>query len=152
MLGVKKPVFAAVTGAALALAPITPAAAFGPFLPWILGRHVVGAVAALATLPLAAASSAVPAAAPYPPAPGYGGAPGYYPTPNYYAGAPTYYARPPTYYGGVQNYYRPEAAYGRSAPQFYQAPRGYSAPRPRYTGAYGAHVPYQSGRSAYRRR
>ena len=152
MLTVKKPVFAAVTGAALALAPITPAAAFGPFFPWILGRHVVGAVAALATLPLAVASSAGPAAAPYPPAPSYGGGPGYYPPPNYYAGAPAYYARSPTYYPRVSGYYRPATPYGRSAPQFYQASRGYSAPRPRYTGIYGAHVPNQSGRIAYRRR
>jgi hypothetical protein len=151
MLGLKKPVIAAASVVALALAPIAPAAAAGFLLPWILGRHVVGAVARLATLPLALASAGQPAAS-YPPTPGNGGAPGYYAPPNYYAGPPTYYAPSPTYYAGPQGYYRTAGSYARSVPRSYEPPRGYSAPRTRYTGGYGAHVPYQSGRSAYRRR
>ena len=152
MLRLKKPVFAALAVAALALAPMTPAAAFGPFFPWILGRHIIGAAAALATLPLTVASSAGPAAAPYPPVPSYGGAPGYYAPANYYAGSAAYYAWPPSYYAGPQGYYRPAVSHPRSVPRFYESSRGYSASRSRYTGAYGAHVPYQSGRFAYRRR
>jgi hypothetical protein len=144
MLGLKKPVIAAASVAALAFAPITPAAAAGLFLPWLLGRHLVAAAVGLATLPLAVASSASQPAAPYPPAPSYGGAPGYYPR-------PTYYGAPAPYYAGPQGYYRPAVSYARSAPR-YEPARGYYPPRSRYTGAHGAHVSYQSGRFAYRRR
>jgi hypothetical protein len=152
MLGVKKLVIAAASIAALALAPIAPAAAAGFFLPWILGRHVVAAAVGLATLPLAVASSVAQAAAPYPSTPSYGGVPGYYAPPNYDAGGAAYYARPPAYFTGQHGYYsRPAVSYGRTLPR-YEPPRGYYASRSRYTGAYGAHVPYQSGRSAYRRR
>jgi len=150
MIGSKKTILAAASVMALALAPVSPATAAGLFLPWLIGRHVVGAVVGLATLPLAVASalSADQPAAPYPQPrdDGYGGRPsGYYPPPNYFA--------PPTaYYAGPQRYYRSADFYGRSGPRFYQGPRGYYAPRTRYTGVYGAHVPSQSGRSAYRRR
>jgi hypothetical protein len=152
MLRLRKTVFAALGVGALALAPVQPAAAFGPFIPWFLARHAVGAAVALATLPLAVASSQGPVAAPYPEAPVYGGAPGYYAPPNYYGGSAGYYARPPGYYAGSQGYYRTPGAYPRAISRPYESARGYSAPRSRYTGAYGAHVPYQSGRSAYRRR
>jgi hypothetical protein len=138
---------AAAAGAAL-LVPVAPAAAAGPLLPWILGRHLVGAVVGLATLPLAVASALSqdqPVAQNAPP--GYGGG-GYYPPPNYYA--PQYYP-PPAYYAPRRDYYRPAVSYAHS-PGFYGAPRGYYAPPARYTGGYGAHVPNQSGRSAYRRR
>jgi hypothetical protein len=151
MLG-KKALVAAIAVGTLGLIAAAPASAVGPFLPWILGRHVVGAVVGLATLPLAVASSMVQSAAPYPSAPGYGGAPGYGVRPSYYAGPPAYYARPPSYYAGPSSYYRPPVSYARSAPRFYEPARGYSAPHTRYTGAYGAHVPYQPGRIAYRRR
>jgi hypothetical protein len=151
MLG-KKALVAAIAVGTLGLIAVAPASAVGPFLPWILGRHVVGAVVGLATLPLAVASSMVQPAAPYPSAPGYGGAPGYGVRPSYYAGPPAYYARPPSYYAGPSSYYRPPVSYARSAPRFYEPARGYSAPHTRYTGAYGAHVPYQPGRIAYRRR
>ena len=56
MLRLKKTVFAASAVAALALAPVTPAAAAG-LVPWLVGRHVVGVVlgrsadAALAAVP-----------------------------------------------------------------------------------------------------
>jgi hypothetical protein len=151
MLGLKKQVIAAASVAALAFAPITPAAAAGLFLPWLLGRHLVAAAVGLATLPLAVASSASQPAAPYPPAPGYGGAPGYYPRPTYYGAPAPYYARPSAYYAGPQGYYRPAVSYAHSAPR-YEPARGYYPPRSRYTGPYGAHVSYQSGRFAYRRR
>jgi hypothetical protein len=148
----RKTLVAALGVGALALAPIQPAAAFGPFLPWFLARHAVGAAVALATLPLAVASSQGPVAAPYPPPPAYGGAPGYYAPPNYYGGSAAYYARPSGYYAGPQGYYRSPVSYPRSVSRYYESPRAYSASRSRYTGAYGAHVPNQSGRIAYRRR
>jgi hypothetical protein len=155
MLRLKKTVFAASAVAALALAPVTPAAAVG-FLPWIVGRHVAGAVLGLATLPFAVASAALAAdqpAAPYPPTPDYGGpSPGYYAPPNYYARPPVYYAAAPAYYAGRQTRYQPGVSYARPLPRFYEAPRGYYAPRSRYIASYGAHVPYRSGSFAYRRR
>jgi len=143
MLGLKKTVLAASAIAALMAA--APARALGLFLPWILGRHVVAAVVGLATLPLAVASSVGEPATSYPPPPAYGGPRGYYAPRNYYG-------PPPAYYTGNQGYYRPAAAYARSAPRYYGSSRGYYAPSTRYTGAYGAHVPNQSGRLSYRRR
>jgi hypothetical protein len=155
MLRLKKTVFAASAVAALALAPVTPAAAAG-LVPWIVGRHVVEAVLGLATLPFAVASAALSAdqpAAPYAPTPDYGGpSPGYYAPPNYYARPSVYYAPAPAYYAGRQTYYRPGVSYARPLPRFYEAPRGYYAPRSRYSASYGGHVPYRSGGFAYRRR
>src|ERR1700722_12258741 len=151
MLG-KKALVAAIAVGTLGLAAAAPASAVGPFLPWILGRHVVGAVVGLATLPLAVASSMAQPAASYPSAPTYGAAPGYGVRPSYYRDAPAYYARPQAYYAGPPGYYRPPVSYVRPAPRFYEPARGYSASRTRYTGGYGAHVPYQPGRFAYRRR
>jgi hypothetical protein len=151
MLG-KKALVAAIAVVTLGLTATAPASAAGLFLPWILGRHVVGAVVELATLPLAVASSMAQPAAPYPSAPSYGAAPGYGARASYYPGTPAYYARPPADYAGPSGYYRPPVSYARSAPRFYEPPRGYSAQRTRYTGGYGAHVPYQPGRFAYRRR
>jgi hypothetical protein len=148
----KKSLVAAVAIGTLALGTAAPASAVGPFFPWILGRHLVGAVVGLATLPLAVASSMAQPAAPYPPAPSYGGPPGYVAPPGYYGGPPAYYSRPPAYYAPQQGYYRPPVSYARSGPRFYEPPRGYSGPRTGYTGGYGAHVPYQPGRIAYRRR
>ena len=155
MVGLKKAFFAASAVAALAFGPVAPAAAAG-LVPWIVGRHVVGAVLGLATLPFAVASAALSAdqpATPYPPTPDYGGpSPGAYALPNDYARPPMYYAPAPAYYPGPQAYYRPRVLYARPMPRFYEAPRGYYAPRPRYTASYGAHVPYRSGSFAYRRR
>jgi hypothetical protein len=150
MLG-KKALIAAIAVGTLGLMATGPASAAGLFLPWILGRHVVGAVLGLATLPLAVASSMAQPMAPYPSAPGYGGTPGYGARPSYYPGPSAYYSRPPAYYAGP-SYYRPPVSYPRSAPRFYEPARGYSAARTRYTGGYGAHVPNQPGRFAYRRR
>jgi hypothetical protein len=155
MLRLKKTVFAASAVAALALAPLTPAAAAG-LVPWIVGRHVVGAVLGLATLPFAIASAALSVdqpAAPYPPTPDYGDpSSGYYAPPNYYARPPVYYAPAPAYYAGRQTYYRPGVSYARPSPRFYEAPRGYSASRSRYSASYGGHAPSRSGGVAYRRR
>lgn len=143
-----KTVIAASAVAALALAPVTPAAAAG-LVPWIVGRHVVGAVLGLATLPFVVASAALAAeqpAAPYPPTPDYGGpSPGYYAPPNYYARPPVYYAPGPAYNAGRQTYYQPRVSYARPS-------RGYYAPRSRFSASSGAHVPYRSGSFAYRRR
>jgi hypothetical protein len=156
MLRLKKTVLAASAVAALALAPVTPAAAVG-LVPWIVGRHVVGAVLGLAMLPFAVASAALGAdqpAAPYPPTPDYGGpSPGYSAPPNYYARPPVYYAPAPAYYARRQTYYQPGVSYARPLSRFYEAPRrGYYAPRSRYIASYGAHVPHRSGSFAYRRR
>jgi hypothetical protein len=147
------PILVAAAVAALALLPATPAAAAGFIAPWILGRHVIGAVVGLATLPLAVASAVLSADQPtgqYPPTPGYGGGPDYSAPPGYYPRPPVYYAQRQTYYSGPPAYYRPQVTYGR--PRFYESPRGYSAPRTRYTGAHGAHVPNRSGSFGYRRR
>jgi hypothetical protein len=149
----KGAILAAAAVAALALLPATPAAAGGFIGPWILGRHVIGAVLGLATLPLAVASAALSAdqpAGPYPPTPGYGSGPDYSAPPGYYPRPPVYYAQRQAYYSVPPAYYRPQVTYGR--PRFYESPRGYSAPHTRYTGSYGAHVPYRSGSSGYRRR
>jgi len=155
MVGLKTRVFTAAAVVALALAPLAPAAAAG-VVPWLVGRHVVGAVLGLATLPFAVASAALSADQPsasYPPTPDYGGSSsGYYAPPNYYARPPMYYAPAPAYYAGPQAYYRPGVSYARPLTRSYGAPRGYYAPRTRYTASYGAHVPYRSGSFAYRRR
>jgi hypothetical protein len=148
----RKSLVAAIAVGTLGLIAAAPAAAVGPFIPWILGRHLVGAVVGLATLPLAVASSMAQPAVPYPPAPSYGGTPGYITQPGHYSGAPGYYSRSPAYYAPPQGYNRPPSSYARAAPRFHEPLRGYSAPRARYTGGYGAHVPYQPGRFAYRHR
>src|SRR5271167_2748273 len=123
--------------AAIVFLPLAPAIAGGHGYvyvhPWGVGRGIVGAAVALATLPLAIASavlSSVQPAAQYPaPAPGYGGgaygySPGPYPAPS------AYYAPRPAYY---------------PAPRAYNAPRAYYAPYPGYPGrGY-----YRSGVSAY---
>jgi hypothetical protein len=146
MINLKRTILFSFAVAALAMAPVAPASAV---VPWLLGRHVIAAVVGLATL--AAASSTPPAAqAPYSATPVYGG-PAYYAPPAYYA-RPSYYPATPAYSYGAAYYYRPSASYARPVQRFYGAPRGYYAPGSRYTGFYGAHVPYQSGRSAYRRR
>ena len=150
MRTLKRSILAAVAVAALTLVPIASASA-SPFIaPWLLGRHVIGAVVGLATLPLAIASAAGQPEGPYSAAPVYGGGPGYGVAPGYYPPAPMYYAPRSGYYPGPAAYYRPPAYYARS--RFYEAPRGYAAPRARYTSGYGGHVPSRSGSFGYRRR
>jgi hypothetical protein len=132
---------------ALLCAPLAPATAAGPllFAPWLLGRHVVGAVARLATLPLAAASAATsipPLGMAYSPPGGY-----------YGYGQPAFYPPPSTYYAPPRTYYPPVASYSYySGPGYYGSPRGYYAPAARYSGYYGAQASYRSRGYSYRRR
>jgi hypothetical protein len=136
MFNLKRTVLFTAAVATLTLAPITPASAV---VPWFFAHHVVEAIVGFAAL-----SSAAATPAPYPAAPAYA-------APNYYA-PPAYYARPPAPYYSGPGYSRPAVSYARPVQHFYAAPRGYYAPSSRYTGLYGAHYPYQSGRNAYRRR
>jgi hypothetical protein len=136
--------------AVLALAPVAPVAAVGPVFPWILGRHVVGALVGLATLPLAAASAVLSAGASAttlsPPPGDDGRAPGFYR--RGYDGLPL----AALHYPAPRGNYRRGVSGRRAAPRFYESPRAYYAPRSRYAGAYGDHAPLQPGRLAYRRR
>jgi hypothetical protein len=134
------------TAAAIAFLgmPIAPAFAAGPllFAPFILGRHVLGAMARLATLPLIAASAGASEAPP----------PASYPPARAYYAPPNYYARPGGYYPTPAVYYAPAVSYARPMPRFYASPRGYYAAPTRYGGVYGAQVFYRSRGNAYRRR
>jgi hypothetical protein len=132
MPSVKQLVLGAVAATGLVCTCIEPAAAgvHGAFHPhgFGLGRGIVGAVVALATLPIAIASALVtagePAAPPYQP-PAYGGGSyGYAPPAASYAPPPAYYAR---------------------APAYYAPPRVYYAPRPSYYGGYGGYRPARYG-------
>jgi hypothetical protein len=142
-----KQIARAMFATALLCAHVAPAMAAGPllFAPWLLGRHVVGAVARLATLPLVAASAATSV-----PPPGMA----YSPPVGYYGYAqPAYYPPPSTYYAPPRTYYAPVASYPYySAPGYYGSPRGYFAPAPRYSGYYGAQTSYRSRGYSYRRR
>lgn len=155
MPGLKQTISSAAAIAVLLIAPIKPAAAAAPLLPWALG-HAIGAAVRLATLPLAIASSVASSQQPpaqYPSAPGYYGEPeNYYPPPNYYAGAPGYHAQPPGYYYAPQPYYRPALAYAPPTQRFYPQSHGYYAPRAPYYGSHGAHVYPRSGGFANHRR
>lgn len=140
MRGLKQ-IAIAVTASALLCVPMAPAMAAGPlfFAPWVLGGHVLSAVARLATLPIVAASaawSAPPSAAAYSP-------------PGDYYGQPYYYPRPSAYYGASRAYFPAPMSYPYySAPRYYGPPRGYYAPATRY---YGAQASRSRGYS-YRRR
>jgi hypothetical protein len=131
--------FAAAMMVALACAPTTSALADGHFggHGWGLGRGVVGAAVALATLPLVIASEVLTGGQP---AGAYGPGPGYAePPPEYYA-PPAYYP-PAAYYGGPQGYYRPAPYYARPRGGYYEQPRGYHEPRSRYyPGSHGDHA------------
>ena len=143
MLKLRQVIFGFAAASAIALLPMAPAMAgghgFRPLHPFGLGRGVVGAAVALATLPLVIASAVVSGAqsvAPYPAA-GYGGAANGYAPEGSYAGPRPYYAANPGYY--VAN------------PGYYAAPRGYYAPRPYYAahpGYYG-HGYYRAGGNSY---
>ena len=135
-------IFGFAAASAIALLPLAPAMAgghgFRPLHSFGLGRGVVGAAVALATLPLVIAAAVVSGAAesvaPYPAA-GYGGAG--------YGGAGYGYA-PQVSYAGPRPYYAPY-------PGYYAAPRGYYGPRPYYAahpGYYG-HGYYRAGGNSY---
>ena len=137
MVRFKQAVLGAVVAAAVAVMPMSPALADGHGYrgghEFGLGRGLVGAAVALATLPLVIASSVVAgvseSAAPYPTqrytAPSYGYAP------------PVAYARP--YYAPYSGYYAtPRVGYG---------PRPYYGGHPGYEGRY-----YRAGGHSYPRR
>jgi hypothetical protein len=163
MPGIKQAFLGSAAVAALACAPMAPAAAgvhgFGHVHPFGLGRGLFGAVLGLATLPIAIASAALSAGADapqpgyaaqpgYAPQPGYAAQPAYVPRPAYYPAPQTYYAPPAAYYPRAPVYYpQPRAYY--AAPPAYYAPRANYAPRPAYYGGYGGRVSYRSGGYAY---
>ena len=144
MLNLRQAIFGFAAASAIALLPMAPAMAgghgFGPLNPFGLGRGVVGAAVALATLPLVIASAVVSgvsgaeSVAPYPAA-GYGG--------GGYGGAAYGYA-PQVSYAAPRPYYAPY-------PGYYAAPRGYYAPRPYYAGHPGnyGHGYYRAGGNSY---
>lgn len=141
MFGLKASALALVGATALAVLPATPAFAAGPllFAPWAVG-HVLGAMARLATLPLAVAAQIQPSPG-YAPQGYYPPQQGYYPAPQpYYAGPPAYYPRAPVY------------GYAPAMPRPYAPPRGDYAPYARYAGSYAPHFSYRSGGYGYRRR
>ena len=144
MLKQRQVIFGIAAAAAIALLPMAPAIAgghgFRPLHPFGLGRGVVGAAVALATLPLVIASavvSGVESVAPYPAA-GYGGAG--------YGGAGYGYA-PQISYPGPRPYYAPYSGYS-AAPRSYYGPRPYYAAHPGYYG----HGYYRAGGYSYPRR
>jgi hypothetical protein len=166
MLKLRQVIFGFAAASAIALLPMAPAMAgghgFRPLHSFGLGRGVVGAAVALATLPLVIASAVVSgvsgaeSVAPYPAA-GYGGG-GYggggYGGGGYggggggggYGGAGYGYA-PQVSYSAPRPYYAPY-------PGYYAAPRGYYGPRPYYAahpGYYG-HGYYRGGGNSYPRR
>jgi hypothetical protein len=136
---IRETIFGIAAAAAIALLPMSPAMAgghgFRPFHPFGFGHGIVGAAVALATLPLAIASSVLAAT---------GESVGLYPSTGY--GSATYgyappvaYAAPRPYYAANSGYYAPRVGYG---------PRGYAAPR---AGHYGRGY-YRSGGNSYPRR
>jgi hypothetical protein len=136
MVKIKQTILGVAAAAGIALLPMAPAMAgghgFRPIHPFGLGHGLVGAAVALATLPLAIASSMVW---------GSGESVGSYSSTGYGSAAYGYappggYAAPRPYYGPSSGYYAPRAAYG---------PRGYAAPRPGY---YGRGY-YRSGGNSY---
>ncbi len=139
MPGLKKAVFAGIAAAALASTPVAPAAAGGRGYYWHphgwgLGHGLFGAVAALATLPIAIVSAAVSAVAQapaYPPQPAYAPPPRYYPPPAYYAPPPVYYPRAPVYYAAPRPYYAPRPVYygGYAGRGFHGGGGGYTYSR-----------------------
>ena len=169
MSGIKGKILATTAVAALTCLPMAPAHAFGPgmALPWLVGRHIVGAIAAIASISAAALAQGPPIA-PYSQAPGYGApAADYFAPPGYYATQPAYYPPPAAYYpqgpvGYASAPARYRAPWGYStAPMYYGAPiqrsyapaRRFYEPSARYYGAYGAYSSDRYSRGyAYRRR
>jgi hypothetical protein len=136
MTAFKQALFAAAAVVSMAVVPIVPAMA-GGHGHWGVGRGLVGAAVALATLPLTIASAVVAggeAVARYPYTYPYENrAYGYAPPPAYPA-PPTYYVPRPAYY---------------PAPRIYYAPRPVYVQRAEYYGAYGARG-YYGARNYYR--
>jgi hypothetical protein len=135
--------------------------AFAPIAPALAGGHgyghghghgwghgefgLVGAVVALATLPLVVAGAVLSAAVPE--NRGYDGPPAYAPAPAYYPPS-AYYAPAPYYDRGYERGY--DRGYGHERRAY--APRGAYAPNTRYYGGHGAYANPRSGGDDYRRR
>jgi len=145
MVKVRQAILGITAAAAVALLPMAPAMAGGHgFRPhgFGLGRGIVGAAVALATLPLTIAAAVVSGGeslAEYS-APGYG-----YPAPAY--GSPSYGYAPQVAYAAPRPYYAPYPGY-YSAPRVYYGPRPYYAAHPGYYG----HGYYRAGGDSYPRR
>jgi hypothetical protein len=120
-----------VAAAAIAFLPMAPAMAAGhgfrPLHPFGIGHGLVGAVVALATLPLVVASTVV-AGVSESVAPSPSSA---YASAAYRSAPPVAYAPPRPYYSPYPGYYGPRVAYG---------PRGYYEPRPSYYGRGNYHA------------
>lgn len=138
MVRLKQALVGAVAAAAVAILPMAPAMAdghgFRPNHGFGVGHGLLGAVVALATLPLVVASSVIAgvseSVAPYP-------SQGYAP--------PSYGYAPPVGYASARPYY---------APGYYAAPRTAYGPRP-YNGArpgYDGRGYYHAGGRSYPRR
>jgi hypothetical protein len=142
MAKVRQAFFGITVAAAIALLPMTPAMAGGGhgFRPhgFGLGRGIVGAAVALATLPLAIAAAVVSGGEPL-------AAPAAYPAAGY--GGPSYGYAPQVSYAGPRPYYAPYPGY-YAAPQAYYGPRPYYAAHPNYYG----HGYYRGGGNSYPRR
>ena len=126
MVKIKRAIFGIAATAAIVLLPMAPAMAggpgFRPLHPFGIGHGLFGAAVALATLPLAIASSVVS---------GVGGSVAPYPSAGY--AGPAYGYAPPVAYA-PRPYYAPYPGYyPRVAPRVY-GPRGYGAPHPGYYG------------------
>jgi hypothetical protein len=129
MVKIKQVIFGVAAAAAIALLPMAPAMAdghgFRPLHPFGIGHGLLGAAVALATLPLAIASSVVSSVgesgAPYPSS-GYAGPAYGYAPPVAYAAPRPYYAPYPRYYAAPRVAYGPRASYGPH-PSYYG--RGY---------------------------
>ena len=126
MVKIKRAIFGIAATAAIVLLPMAPAMAGGPGFravhPFGIGHGLFGAAVALATLPLAIASSVVS---------GVGGSVAPYPSAGY--AGPAYGYAPPVAYA-PRPYYAPYPGYyPRVAPRAY-GPRGYGAPHPGYYG------------------
>ena len=169
MSGIKGKILATTAVAVLTCLPLAPAQAFGPAvaLPWLVGRHIIGAIAAIATIS-AAAQTQGPPFAPYSQAPGYNAPAGdYYAPPGYYPPPPAYYPPPAAYYPqgpadyssararypAQWGYSRPPMYYGAQIQRSYAPARRFYEPSARYYGAYGAYSSGHYSRGyAYRRR
>jgi hypothetical protein len=136
MAKVRPAIFGITVATAIALLPMAPALAGGGhgFRPhgFGLGRGIVGAAVALATLPLTIAAAVVSG----------GEAPSAYPAAGY--GGPSYGYAPQVSYAGPRPYYAPYPAY-YAVPHAYYGPRPYYAAHPNYYG----HGYYRSGGDSY---
>jgi hypothetical protein len=140
MAKVRQAIFGIAVATAIALLPMAPAMAGGGhgFRPhgFGLGRGIVGAAVALATLPLTIAAAVVSGGEPL------AAHPAAYPAAGY--GGPPYGYAPQVSYAGPRPYYAPYPGY-YAAPHAYYGPRPYYAAHPNYYG----HGYYRAGGDSY---